>query len=238
MKALLAIVLLSFSGVLHAQEESAEFVPADPKALPTGRLLKRTPAFSQCTIYFSYKKEAPTAGSPGAGAKTPEAAPPASQVTRPTKITVTKTAPVFHTVIYYPTGRKTDAWFNGQVQAVLLPGASSFSIVSLDEDAPDKSLAINYNQTDFQDLDWISLQNFIGRKQQYLVFQEPGSKRVAYIDNETRLPVRLQIGLEIRDYQIQEIPHTMQTFPAEVHRSIETIQSQIRAVTSGGPRPY
>jgi hypothetical protein len=192
-------------------------------ALPAGTLLKSAPKFSQWEIHFSYGSSANSSDEP---APTPD---PAAQLP-PQEVTVTLTRPLWHAVLLDTMGRKSETWFDGTNAYLILPGTPLPNPVATDatDNLPDY---LNYmaKKADFPDMDWISLQNYVGQESidgvNCLVFKKTGDvEEKAWINADTRLPVRWTKANETRDFTFLQAPSAKLELPDAIKRIAKALE--------------
>ena len=227
-KALIFLLLASWA---NAQDTGDSPTPAPP---PTGPLLNRAPKFSQWTLSYAYPKTKDSDSSP------PSAPLPPGVPLPPLQATVTKTDRFYHELIVDTGHGKSEEWFDGTTAAFLQAGNPHFSIGG--SPTPGSNFT-DFSKQDFDYLDWISLKTFAGVKkvngQDCLVFQQGSGSdtTTAYINAETRLPVRIESSDSTCDYVFGTPSVTSQVFPEEVQKALAYNQELAKKAGAYGSRP-
>ena len=253
----LCLLLLAAAPVAWAQEAAPS--PVMPP-LPQGPLLKRAPDFSQWVITCDSPAEK-TAGREPAPGKVEAAKPKAHK-----EVQVTKAGPIRRVVTVEPDGSRSEVWCKGSVQALVRP-EWKYPVLAdkTDRDAPENQWRLDYSKTDFPGCEWVSATNYKGIQKldgrDCIVFQDqmvaatedaathPASSEEkasggnqfalsAYIDMETRLPVRVISGGEVANYKFGPAPQAMLEIPANIREAIEARDTTIKKATSMPPTPF
>ncbi len=255
MKTLALYSLILLAGFTAWAQQAAPSPSVPP--LPRGPLLKRAPDFAQWEIAKFHSTKNPA--KPGAGQDADETAHPES----PKRVSVTKTGEMRHLVAIDPDGSRSKIWFKGDLEVVCQPGWK-FPWLAKAHD-PHNPFAIDFSRTDFPECGWVSARNYRGiqkvQGRDCILFSErvtivpdpdnPDSNipqisgtnaawygRAAFVDLETRLPVTEVTSGEITTYQFGTPPQTMLTFPADIQKTIDTREAELKRETSEPPRPY
>lgn len=230
------LTLLLFSGY---------YSPAQTQqALPEGPLLKAAPAFARWTVTFNYSEDQvkmdPTIG----GLKYLNE--------RPRKITTTKTNEIVHEEVTEVNGVTGEKWFVGVTQYAKRPGGDQWFQNEPDSTAGGESSS-DYTPlpaSGFRDLDWISKNAFAAilpfRGRECLVFVGDGepdiplesANIVVYVDKETRLPLALKRGGEVRTYEFSTPPSAKLELPSDLLQQIRSGQEARMRLLQPAARPY
>ena len=257
----LALICLSFgmAPILCAQQPAAQpsVQPTPRPVLPPGPLLNKAADFAQWTV-TSKSSTAPAAAaqasaSPATAAvAVPGASPGQKQKPSPsdqtTSVTKTKTIRFEETIT--AGGIKIQKWCVPDMQVSI--HGSGAPVVSLPSKSGDNYYT-DYSKSDFGGFEWISSRNFTGIEkimgQDCLVFRDkmkfaagdapagPPPPVVACIDADSRLPVALQLGDEIRTFQFGPTPAAMLTLPPPVQTVVDGWRKTMRqaALPPGKP---
>ena len=203
-------------------------------ALPDGPLLSKSPALSAWQIDYSYASDKQAAQKP---APTPAVsnAPPLIQslsVLPPRTLILTRTKPIWHAVLVDISGGKAEQWFDGSARYFLQKGYTPFITSNSESRFPD------FTTIDFPDMNWVSASTFVGTEvmdaHPCLVFSKGDMK--AWIDTQSRFPVRWQRKEETRKFRELPAPSDILTLPEElVPLSRAVKQADVRRHT---PVPY
>jgi hypothetical protein len=252
-----------WASVLCAQS-AAPAAPAAPTprpVLPSGPLLERAPEFSQWTITSKTSGAAPVADgqtnaaataatpapAPAAGGSPGQKAPPS-----PTDLTITviKTKNIRFEQTEGTGAGKLQKWCFPDMQ--LTVRGRGAPIVSLNNTATHSADYTDYSKSDFSGFGWIAAKNFTGivktMGQDCLVFKDkvkldaeaPGEAArpaVACIAVESRLPVALQVGDEVRTYQFGAAPTDMLVPPPDIGKVLEKWRKSIRQAALPPTKP-
>ena len=204
--------------------------------LPSGLLLSPVPEYSKWTIFFSYADDRKPADKP----------PGALPLGRPRQTTITKTRDLIREVVTDTAGKQSEIWFSGQDQYIKPPGDDTWHTSTSHAGA----LSVNLYHMEplppsgFRKLEWIMPRNYTGaikykREGTAFVFVPGGSNTldldrvadvktlledqcvVACVDSETRLPLVVKIGDEIRVYSFGSPPDGMQVLPSDLAQQIQ-----------------
>jgi hypothetical protein len=216
-----------------AQSDTQNPVP------PDGALLAAAPSFSQWRVTFTYPEEL---------AKKDDGTPTKPE-TRTRTILTTRSKNIVHEETISAQGIKREDWHVGQMQYALLPGTSQWFQGS------DKS---TFPANGFRDLDWITEESYAGKAnlgdRSCLIFV-PAEKRqgqtasgllekldslptVAYIDAQSRLPVRVREDGIQRAYQFLAPPTSMLSLPPDLAQTLKKADDTRARLSQPPPRPY
>ena len=126
--------------------------PTDPPS-PKDPIVQRAPAFASWTITFASAPKPPSA-QPTQASKL--------IIDRPASIAVTKTNRTYREVITFKSGHKTERWISNGIELITLPGSDQVCYVRHGEMIV--ADAFDYSKSDFQSLEWLSLENYLGIK--------------------------------------------------------------------------
>jgi hypothetical protein len=244
----LLIYLFSVTAALsiHAQD------PDLTSKLPPGPLIqKRAPGYARWTITQQPTKSA--------GA-TPLAPKPKTSLT----ITITKTGNILLQEFLDPTGRSWATWYpNFSTGYILWPDHKT---VMAQGPSTDGSLTyIDFSHTDFPQFDWLTKESFSGIKsmsgKSCLTFQgqidlssgkvraarfkagagpnsDSSNTVIAYVEVSSRLPVAMQAGTTLSDYEFLAPPSTMLELPQPVRDAIAGRQKSDRSMVRAPIQPF
>jgi hypothetical protein len=201
---------------------------------PAGPLLAPAPEYSKWVVTFTYPQN-------GAGAET-----------RTKTITTTKTQDVVLEAMVTANGLEHDIWHVGEIQYDYLADSKIWL-----EPPPKTSREYDPMPANgFRDLDWIAMNNFIGRIKSpngfYLVFSPVATRKLAagaqldqvkslatyaLIDDQTRLPALAQENFITRVYQFETPPVDKLTLPQDLEQILKKEQD-VRARMNQPPRPF
>ena len=226
---------------LHAADSA---LPEKPP-LPREPLPSRAPHFAHWQMSY----EAPKAG-PGAAAAS--SSPAANQ----RQISVTKTGTTYHREEITGTGTEIEQWWMDGFQLTGKAGGPySFS------DGNDGSIdQIDYQISDFPELDWIGADCYVGiasvagvkcffftkqiqPESRAMLMRMPageGGPRVeasAWLDAQTGLPVQTSVGGWRATYRFLPPPSATLDFPADGLARIRALQAQTAALKSARVQP-
>jgi hypothetical protein len=199
--------------------------------LPSGPILGKMADFSAWQVTYSYQDD-----------NTPAAGKSGKTFLQPRRVTVVRTRPLWHAVTVDIEGKTTEQWSAGKGQFLLLPGEPA-PIAGTENAAPGMdafSFLTNYEQVDFQDMQWISANNYVGTQAigstTCFVFQQNNTR--VWLDANTRYPVRWQQGGEVRQFQFLKAPTERLSLPpaiAEIQRRVDhAIQAGNQTAPKGG----
>lgn len=234
---LLSILSLALLTGVRATADKIEKPP-----LPAGELLKRAPDFSKWTVIYSYPESKPAKGgdSPKAGNPGP---------VRLATLTVTKTKNIYVEQKTYTDGSVKQSWRLGDMQicfsdfkTVNIYDRSSFPSAD-GELLANPELYTDYSKTDFPGLEWVSARNYAGVQTlndvECLVFRENPpinpANPTAYIDLQTRLPVRLVSQESTNTYTFDPTPPVPISLPPEIQQLLESRAKAIKSMTTASP---
>ena len=167
---------------------SVSFAAPDKPPIPTMPLVPRAPAFSSWTITFAREKPALTPGKPV----------PQLIVDREQSVTVVKTNRTYWEVTTLTSGKKTERWICNGIELIKPQGSDQICQVEREEGF---SHSFNFSNSDFEGLEWVSLDNYLGIKQYegkstFAFGSKPakqedksGNNRSAILSVDTQLPL-------------------------------------------------
>jgi hypothetical protein len=233
-----------------------------PSDIPSGRLLRDAPAFSQWTIDFTYSEDR----SSKTGGSVSHAGPGMRAfLLRPRKTITTKTAEVISVQTVDMAGRMSEIWDIGGTQYSKPGGTNAWFTASASMDRNSAAGAtVQFSPmppNGFNDLDWIGKETYAGKialgDSECFVFVPGGTAsidlgaksgqesrlealpKVAYIDAGTRLPRALRIAGEVRVFQFStNPPTTVQAFPADLQATIQQADHARTLLLQSAARPY
>ena len=258
---LLAVVVYSFIIVAASAAWAQEATPPPTiPPLPPGPLLKRAPDFSQWGI--TYDSPADKAAGHGSAPGKSEAAKPKALK----EVQVTKSGSVRRVVTVEPDGSRSEVWCKDSVQALVRP-EWKYPVLADNgnKDNPNNSWILDFSKTDFPGCEWVSAGTYKGIQKlngrECIVFQgqmvaatedapaHPASSEdknsgapqfavSAYIDIETRFPVRVLSGGEIANYKFGPVLQAMLEIPANIREAIEARDKTRKIAASMPPTPF
>jgi hypothetical protein len=209
--------LVVLSGLLCSAtlQMSAQTAASSPRPTPPpGPLIQtRAPNMSQWVIST---KVAPA--STGTSAALPENANKGAAK----YVVVTKTGNIINTLIVHEDRNVWSVWNDGALHMVVSPDGKQVgeAVRPLDPDAANPYY-FDYSQTDFPGFEWMTLDSYQDLKtyqgRQVLIFMK-GAGQIAYIDEETRLPLLLVDTEGIHFYAFRTPPAAMLKLPDNVQQ--------------------
>jgi hypothetical protein len=231
MKNSIALLLLTL-GLLRGQDAAP--------AYPGGPALNRAPDMS------SWRVTCQLATPTGTTVATP-APPPALPFAT---MTVVKTKSLRQIESMDPAGLKTIRFFDGSMESYTPPGTTTARYFSGDNKKM-PGLYINFSQTDFPECAWVKPGEFAGIQvlgdHKCLVFTDKqtsnapaqvanpnagAASSTAYIDLETRLPVKNQVNGLTYTYQFLPPPTEMLAIPALMKARIDFEAQRAKALST------
>ena len=216
---------LGFTSALQAQTGGLP-------PLPPGPLIQsRAPDLAEWVI----TKKAGSLDDAASNSNTTAAPPGAAGASPSTQDTVTKTRDVIRVVRVDAAKRPWTIWCHGALEYMIWPdGKSCGQITAGLTDYSPNPFYIDLSTSDFSGFEWISPKSYTGIKSYHgikcIVFQtgtdDSGgppriSKKIAYVDFNSRLPLALQSGVEEYLYEWQPPPRDMLSYPPMVKALID-----------------
>jgi hypothetical protein len=228
--------VLGLTSALQAQTDSG-----GPPSLPPGPLIQtRSPDFAEWVVT---KK---IGGSIDDTTSSPNMPPAGQGATKPqtTEDTVTKTHNVIRVVHLDTAKQPWTIWCHGADEYMIWPDGKSCGQMALGNNSAPNPFYFDFSASDFSGFDWVSLQNYTGIKSyqgtKCIVFQDgtPNSKKIAYIDFTSRLPIALQNGGEEYLYKWNAPPSDMLSFPSMVQALIDAGIKAQKQMAQKAVRPW
>lgn len=243
MKSLSLLIALLLGGLFAAASEPDAKIEQRP--LPSGPLLVRAPALSAWTVTYSYPMPKKTDNADAATATAP---------VRLLTLIVRKSTKLYFERKTFTDGATRESWRLGDTQINLVPDShkldifepSSFGRTASGDLLADPSVYTDYSRTDFQGLEWVSAQAYVGVAQRQgrdcLVFAQEAlassateaRPTFAYIDLQTRLPVAQEGPSAVIRYSFDPSP-TMPVLPPDIQRFLEKRANAIKTMTTATP---
>ena len=218
---------------------------------PPGPLLNPAPKFSAWTITYLYPQEQKQRAGQGR--------PAPIDPTAPRKIVTIKTGDIVHEDTTSVSGAHFDMWQVGRSIYTKPHGQAYWG-----ESGGDKMQDTRGNQggdlalppSGFRDLDWVNEGSYAGpvhlTNAVYLLFVAPGAADVdihnvaslvaqpllAYVDEETRLPVLLRVNGVIRSFSFSPPPANMQVLPDDLAKEIQDANAKREKLFPAPAREY
>ena len=190
----LTALVLSFSGLINAQEPGVRSA-SSPPPLPPGPWLKRAPAPCQWVVSYTGKSKEPAQ---------PKASPSQTPVDPSARKTVAviKTANLLVEVTTRQSGSVVSRWnASGLVLTQVGSGGNWFASAGGSENGFNET---DYTKSDFPGFDWISEKNYVGVKavgsQQYLVFHD----KVVTMDPRDIAPLQAEAQQSMNNWLIKQ----------------------------------
>ena len=193
--------------------------------LPPGPLIRAVQDLSTWQVTYAYGDDKKKEASPSAN---PTPAPVIVKGTIsmavPRRITLTRTKPLWVAMVDNVDGRKYEEWSDGYVQIFRADGAAEVGLVPKDSDGV--PMLPNFGAMGFPDMEWISDKTYSGVQtvggRQCLVFTN--GSMTAWVDVESRFPLRWQQGQEIRGFVQLAPPNGMIVRPPDVHNLSQAVR--------------
>jgi len=153
----------------------------------------------------------------------------------PRQVTVIHVKPLWEAIAENIDGRKLEQWSDGVVRIFKADGNANADLVSKD--------TLGYllpDYGDFPDMAWVSAATYCGvqnvGKQRCFIFKKEGM--TAWIDQESRYPVKWQRGMEVRTFLQVPMPSAPVVLPPEVLRLLQSVRQDAerlqRPIPQGG----
>ena len=249
-------VLLASTNCLQAQSPAPKI---NPVPLPSGKLLAPAPENAQWIIDITAVP--PGAATPGVTKARSAASPkPRATKARPAtspkpspRITVAKSGSIKHVTGIVFNGTTEELWIDGATEVMLAPGMERPAI--FDDNGSVDPYYTKYCRADFPGFEWISAGNFAGESaygsRKCLVFRAvtkvdvPASDAtgetapaLAYIDEETRLPISLEKNGQTLLFQFGDPPNPPISLPPELEAALTARKNHVKDLTRSPDRPY
>jgi len=219
--------VLSLTPALQAQTSALPPLPPGPLIQP------RAPDFAEWVITKKAGSLDDTASNSNTGPATQGAAASPS-----IQETVTKTHDVIRVVRLDTAKRPWTIWCQGAQEYMIWPDGKSCGLVTQSPTAfAPNPFYIDFSTSDFSGFEWISPKTYTGIKSyqgiKCIVFQTGAglqndsggspttSKKIAYVDFNSRLPLALQSGVEEHLYEWRPPPQDMLSYPPMVKALID-----------------
>lgn len=205
--------------------------------LPDGPLFQRAPEFAQWTVSYTYLIPKPESA----------AAPPSAPPVRIQKLTVVKTNTTYWERRIFTDGSTQESWRIGSMQVSLSANSKTPQIYepsSFPSDVTGMSIAspslyTDYSQTDFPGIEWITAQNYLGiahdSDHDLLVFQRNAPDASVYIDEQTRLPKRLETSEAVAIFVFEAPPQVPLSLPRTITDFLERRAAAVKTLTTTTP---
>ena len=209
---------------------------AQKPQVPAGPLLKKADAFSAWRIAFSYPEDKQQSKNStnsylSSGHDFMLTAPPR-------KITFIRTNTFWRAVTVDVAGHSLEQWSDGVNEFVQGSDMKYPMLCPIDEMSGRRTtLLVNFGAGDLPDMDWISAETFSGMQSidshPCMVFAK--GDIVAWVDNETRFPVRWQRGSEVRTFEQLQAPTAMIALPSQILRLSAALKRDREAIVRRPP---
>lgn len=253
----IAFMLLGVGSVLAAADSGFVMTPLSP-----GPILPQLPDMCAWKILFSYKNDLSSVGkADNAGKSDP------GTEGLPRTVSIIQTKPLWHSMIITMDGKSTECWGSADicylvrgaggkptvlrknpVELVAVPSAEldangrplSVTMKTVGgnfEAGADGKYLFNPAQGDFQDMEWLSPQTYVGSQQGALIFrqQSPDGITEVRLRADTHFPISWQKGNETRTFQLLPAPQDPLVMPPDVARVAAEFQ-RVEALLNGTPR--
>lgn len=185
--------------------------------LPPGPLIQAVQDLSSWQITYAYGDDKKKGASPSANpTPAPVVVKGTVSMSVPRRVILTRTKPLWVAMVENIDGRKYEEWSDGHVQMFRVDGTTDAGLVPKDSDGT--PLLPNFGAMGFPDMEWISDKTYTGVQNvaghQCLVFTK--GSMTAWVDLETRSPLRWQQGEEVRGFLQLAPPTGMIVLPPEV----------------------
>lgn len=202
--------------------------------LPAGPLLKPLEKYSEWRTTYTYRDSNAKKTAAPAGENIPAAAGTEKPALRIQTVTITRTGPFWRAVTVDTQGGSMSQYSDGADEYTIEPGAQYPSLPINDSlgkrinkfagTEREQIMQLDYSQTNFADMDWISPATYQGldirNTRTFMVFRKDDIS--VWIDLETRVPAEWRRGqVEMRSYQ--QLPTPAQdaiVFPESVRKLI------------------
>jgi hypothetical protein len=241
----IAVVLLVSSICLTSNAQE----PPSQAPLSQKEILKHAPEYSKWVITYEYLPE-----ESGKASKRSTQTPQEND-NRIAKVVITKTKDIVSQMTFTNSGQRSESWLIANMQFNQNQESVGFFETSLEREALDY---LPIETGDFSDFSWVGPSTYIGKEQwqgrSALVFHQKKApeaideaissssnnsiKKIALIDEISRLPVMLQTQGERRLYKFTELPPETQTLPPQVVSMIQDKEKRRRIMSAPIPRPF